>query len=1136
MAHLQQPSLPMAEQSHSPQSAMDKTNKSTTTTTIDSVMAVGMGDTESQRGETYESSPSHPPRRSIKRMASSQRVETSTNGVFMAPSASTNSASSITDSPSWSFQSSPYTFSYQQQYSLPTVDIFNLPDPVIPASMPTALSSSVPRQNGLTRTISSGRRALSRLGRTTSSGAAIKRDPSSGPVARRRSDSKTSTAASFETNDPVPEVPHGLGLYHNLGSPEDTTFINDFSARPEPRAEIEAPAVPDLLLGGITLKKLTRLGWTPKKFLLDKESGSVSWPGKLGTKKEFCIDNITSIRYGADAASTWKDVAGPDVDLRCCCTITYAQSQSAKGTKTLYLIAKTNHLCRLWVKTLEALGKHREEMMSEMTGAERVSALRAHWEAEFAKSNTESHGLDLPAVARLCRKLHIHCPKAVVQDAFNTADIHGSGLLDFEQFRTFVDRLRSRVDIKPLFNQLKTRGIDGVSMSDFLRFLQRDQGINVDANHSHWIERFDQLAARSKCSVPQHTQGQYMDFNAFSSFITSRECHVYALNEKTPSTFDRPINEYFISTSHNTYLTGRQVNGTSSVEAYVTALRRGCRSVEIDCWNGENNNPRVTHGFTGTTSVPFDEVIRAINRCAFDVSSYPVVLSLEVHCNPSQQLRMVEIMKKEIDPSRLLLYPLLDHVHDLPSPEELRYRILIKVKATNAHPVLSSLGESVPVARQRSTSSPIRRSVPSHAISSQQTAMADGSLNLMSPPDSIASPTDRSMSPTSEEEYESDVNAAARTDPESSGPLKTSKITKELAALGVYMQGYSYRSPADLNFQKFNHIFSINENTAVTVSKHQDSKVPFEKHNTSFMCRIYPRGTRLNSSNFDPNTFWRRGVQMVALNWQTYDIHMQMNQAMFAAGNDRTGYVLKPQYLRDPCRFDTAAEQKVKLPHNRINFSVKIISAQQLPLLSIMGKNDLISPFVQVQMFSAEDKARGIAYGHGGEEVSRANGYHGIGSPLSRRTKTVPENGYNPQFNDVFDLTLETKYPELVFVRFVVCAATKNSHKELAVFTAKLDSLQRGYRHLPLYNSNGEELIFSSLFCHISKQEPIVYHRPEAVPSRHTSIRKMLSRSNTGERGRSRGQTPTDGEGLAAQHDRLAAQRKLNREIEAKRR
>jgi len=134
------------------------------------------------------------------------------------------------------------------------------------------------------------------------------------------------------------------------------------------------------------------------------------------------------------------------------------------------------------------------------------------------------------------------------------------------------------------------------------------------------------------------------------------------------------------------------------------------------------------------------------------------------------------------------------------------------------------------------------------------------------------------MTPTSEDEDQSDVNNTPST---SSGPpsvkVKTSKVIKDLADLGVYLQGYSFRGNHDLNFRQFNHIFSINESTAIGLCHLPSLKAQFERHNTDFMCRIYPKGLRVNSSNFDPNTFWRRGVQMVALNRQTYDIHMQMN-------------------------------------------------------------------------------------------------------------------------------------------------------------------------------------------------------------------------------------------------------------------
>lgn len=35
------------------------------------------------------------------------------------------------------------------------------------------------------------------------------------------------------------------------------------------------------------------------------------------------------------------------------------------------------------------------------------------------------------------------------------------------------------------------------------------------------------------------------------------------------------------------------------------------------------------------------------------------------------------------------------------------------------------------------------------------------------------------------------------------------------------------------------------------------------------MSRIYPKGTRMDSSNYNPQPFWNVGCQMVALNYQT---------------------------------------------------------------------------------------------------------------------------------------------------------------------------------------------------------------------------------------------------------------------------
>lgn len=43
---------------------------------------------------------------------------------------------------------------------------------------------------------------------------------------------------------------------------------------------------------------------------------------------------------------------------------------------------------------------------------------------------------------------------------------------------------------------------------------------------------------------------------------------------------NRPLTDYFIATSHNTYLLENQIYGESTVEMYIHALRIGCRAVE----------------------------------------------------------------------------------------------------------------------------------------------------------------------------------------------------------------------------------------------------------------------------------------------------------------------------------------------------------------------------------------------------------------------------------------------------------------------------------------------------------------------------------------------------------------------------
>src|SRR4051812_32067233 len=89
------------------------------------------------------------------------------------------------------------------------------------------------------------------------------------------------------------------------------------------------------------------------------------------------------------------------------------------------------------------------------------------------------------------------------------------------------------------------------------------------------------------------------------------------------------------------------------------------------------------------------------------------------------------------------------------------------------------------------------------------------------------------------------------------------------------------------------HVFSLSEKAAREAhATHRDAL--FE-HNRAAMMRIYPYAFRVTSSNLDPTFYWRRGAQLVALNWQNLDKGMMLNHGMFVGTH---GWRLKPPGYR----------------------------------------------------------------------------------------------------------------------------------------------------------------------------------------------------------------------------------------------
>lgn len=967
---------------------------------------------------------------------------------------------------------------------------------------------------GLMRRISRG--AASRLTRRRqSSNHVTNRDRSSGPVVmRRRSDSKSEVELemAFSGTGSGPEgedfdIPDDLKGLQGLGlSGEGINFIGG-SLGPRTKGGI-APIVPVVLRQGTMLTKVTRKKQKSLDFVLDTDSAKVYW-NSSNASKQFYIDDIQQIRMQGEARIYREEFQMPVEYERRWFTIIYADHDRAKGRphKSIHLIAPSQHLFELWTSTLNDLRRYRHELMAGLVGSgSDEKTLRGHWNREMAKifngapHAEEEENLGFPGIESLCRGLHINCSQNVLRAQFDLADTDDTGFLNFHGFTDFVKRLKQRSDIKTIYQKFKPDRSDGLELSSFFTFLQDIQGVDVESNRACWAKAFARFARKpdSSSSITLDASDEsslHMDLAAFSAFLSSTYNNIQSI-KTTETRLDRPLNEYFISSSHNTYLLGRQVAGNSSIEAYVRALQRACRCVEIDCWDGQDGRPMVLHGRTMTSSILFLDCISIIGKHAFEESPYPLILSLEVHCNAEQQQVMVDIMINEFG-ERLVREPYIINATTLPSPEDLRHKILVKVKAGG-----DPIGNSPPPAgrRERAFSSPFTRpqnldnsNIPNGPMLSSPSPMSPSEQSSMR----IGSMATTSVSCTTDDSDAAQSIPTARNQPRK----RKSKIIKSLGDLGVYARGVKFNDFPSPESKTYNHIFSFGERKFEALCRDQAGKTQLEKHNMQFLMRIYPSGMRLKSTNPDPLLFWRRGAQMVALNWQTYDLGMQLNDAMFGCGTDRFGYVLKPRELRfpDPLQGPPTGSSNLessKIPRKLIRFSVNIISAQQLPQPRGTKPEEalkMLNPYIEIEMFSAEDKAKDVASGEGGQDASARDGMSGIGSPHRRRSHVVQGNGYDPIFNDTFNLQLATKYPDLVFVRWTVWDSQDGRNYNnnpnsppLASFTAKLSCLEQGYRHLPLYDHNGDQFLFATLFCKIKKEEPIDIEREDLA-----SIAKM---------------------------------------------
>ncbi|KAF6153631.1 hypothetical protein GIB67_027498 [Kingdonia uniflora] len=556
-------------------------------------------------------------------------------------------------------------------------------------------------------------------------------------------------------------------------------------------------------------------------------------------------------------------------------------------------------------------------------------------------------------------------------------------------------------EIKTLFSRYSENGI--MSVDHLKRFMNECQG-----EEKATIE--DAQAILDSLKHLNIFQRKGMNIEAFFRYLFS-DANTPTSPSEVYQDMTAPLSHYFIYTGHNSYLTGNQLSSDCSDAPIIKALQRGVRVIELDMWpNSEKDNVDILHGRsynvgichipvnhlkTLTTPVELIKCLRSIKEHAFSASPYPVCITLEDHLTPDLQAKVAEMVTQTF--GDILFTPGSELLAELPSPESLKHRVIISTKPPKEYLQSKSITErNISEKKGNDTANEEEtwgKEVPDH----KDKFDAD----------------DKDLDEEEDSEDDENVN-----DGERKLQQDTALEYKHLIAIQAGKQKGGLEVALRVDPNKVRRLSLSEPQLEKAAITNGVDIVRFTQNN---ILRVYPKGTRFNSSNYNPLIGWMHGAQMVAFNMQGYGRSLWLMQGMFKS-NGGCGFVKKPDFLLkagpDNEVFDPRAHLRVK------------------------------------QILKASESCIILYIGIAGVPVDS----------VMKKSKTIEDN-WIPAWNEEFEFPLSL--PELALLRVEVHEYDMSEKDDFGGQTClPISELRSGIRAVPLYSRKGDKYKNVKLLMH----------------------------------------------------------------------